>query len=165
MKKKIVHQASTLALRAAICVIGGIVLLLCIFALPAMWAGVAAEFPTITYVFYGILSALYIAAIPFFYALYQALKLLSYIDKNKAFSKRSVQALRIISYCGVFISIVFIAILPLLFEWAQYEDAPGLIVIGMLMAGASLTVAIFAGLVQRLLHQVISIKSENDLTV
>ena len=41
---------------------------------------------------------MYVAAIPFFVALYQAFKLLSYIDKNQAFSELSVKALKKIKY-------------------------------------------------------------------
>jgi len=159
------NTLSTLTLRLAIFAMGAIVLALCLFALPPTWRAVPGEYPDITYVFYGILSALYLAAIPFFYALHQALKLLNRIDKNKAFSKQSVLALRKISYSGLVISMIFTLILPLLYVWAQADDAPGLILMGMLLVGASLTVAVFAGLIERLLKQVIQIKSENDLTV
>lgn len=95
----------------------------------------------------------------------QAIKLLGYVDKNKAFSKLSVIALRKIAYCGVAISITFAASLPFLYIWAEYEDAPGLIVIGMIMTLAPLAVTVFAAVVQRLLNEAIRIKSENDLTV
>jgi hypothetical protein len=161
----ILKRGSTIFLRAAVFAIGAAVLAICIFALPATWRAVADEYPDITYVFYSILSALYIAAVPFFIALHQALRLLGYIDKNKAFSELSVRALRRIAYCGVSIGAIFTAILPLLYVWAQNDDAPGLILIGMILVGASLTVAVFAAVMQRLLREAIYIKSENDLTV
>lgn len=166
MKKNTwINRGLTLLLRTALLAMGTIVLLLCIFALPAMWRGVEEEYPTITYVFYSILLALYVAAIPFFITLFQSLKLLHYIDKGKAFSNLSVQVLKYIAYCGVVICFIFTAILPLLYVWAEYEDAPGLIVIGMMFVGASLTVSVFAAVMQRLLHEAITYKSENDLTV
>src|ERR1043165_5458577 len=46
----------------------------------------------------------YIGSIPFFVALYQALKLLGYIDGNKVFSQSSVNAVRNIKYCAIIIS-------------------------------------------------------------
>lgn len=161
------QKGSTFFLRAAVTVIGAIVLSLCIFALPAMWIGVGTdeEYSDIAYAFYGILVALYVAAIPFFYALYQTLLLLRYIDKNKAFSLLSVRALKHITYCGLAICVAFITSLPFFYTWAQHDDAPGLIVIGMVFAGASLTVSVFAAVLQRLLKEAIAIKSEHDLTV
>ncbi len=41
-----------------------------------------------------ILIGMFVPAIPFFIALYQALKLLNYIDKNEAFSGLSIRALK-----------------------------------------------------------------------
>lgn len=47
------------------------------------------------------LAYMYMASIPFFVALYQAFKLLGYIDKNKIFSQVSVKAVRNIKYCAI----------------------------------------------------------------
>lgn len=158
-------RGSTFFLRLAIIAIATIVLAICIFALPAIWKAVAVEYPSITYVFYYILSALYIAAIPFYVALYQAMKLLNYIDRNKAFSKLSVRALRNISYCAVVISFIFATVMPFFYVWAQNDDAPGLVVISMFLVVAPFTIAVFAAVLQRLFSDAIAIKSENDLTV
>lgn len=167
MKDTLQKKGSTFFLRAAVLAIGTIVLALCIFALPVMWREVGndAEYKDISYAFRFILAALYLAAIPFFYAVYQALNLLKYIDKNKAFSKLSVGALKRIAWCGVAIAVVFAASEPFLFVWAQHDDAPGIILFGMIVAGASLTISVFAAVLQRLLQNAIAIKKENDLTV
>src|SRR5436305_3962626 len=47
------------------------------------------------------LAYVYIASIPFFVALYQAIKLLGYVGKNKVFSQEAVKALRAIKYCAL----------------------------------------------------------------
>lgn len=158
-------RVSTLFLRATVMGIGAIVLALCIFALPAMWAAVPEEYPEITYVFYCILFGMYTAAVPFFVALQQTLKLLSYIDKDKAFSKLSVKALKRITYCAAIIFGLFVSMLPFFYIWAQKDDAPGLIIIGMVLATASLAVGVFAAVLKQLLGRAIAIKSEHDLTV
>lgn len=160
-------RGSTIFLRLAVLAIGAVVLALCVFALPAIWIAVGGdeEYGDIAYAFYGILTALYVAAVPFFYALYQALKLLRYIDKNEAFSRLSVEALERIAWCGVVIAVVFVAMEPFLFTWAEHDDAPGIILFGAIIAGASLTISVFAAVLQRLLHDAIAIKKENDLTV
>jgi hypothetical protein len=108
---------------------------------------------------------LYAAAIPFYFALYQAFKLLSYIDHNKAFSKLSVRALKNIKYCAITISILLAAGMPLFYLIAEMDDAPGIILIGLVLIFASMVIAVFAAVLQRLLQEAIDIKSENDLTV
>lgn len=152
-------------MRIALCTLAGVVIALCVFALPSMWIHIPDEYPDITYVFYCIVSALYIVSIPFFIAVYKALQLLKYIDKKRAFSLLSVKALKHIAYCGTFISVIFAALLPFFYIWAQYEDAPGLIIINMALSGAALTVSVFAAVVGQLLREAIAIKAENDLTV
>jgi len=107
----------------------------------------------------------YIAAITYFFALYQALKLLSYIDKNKAFSELSVKALKNIKYCANTISIMFAALTPFLYPIAEADDAPGLVGFPIIIIFASVVIAVFAAVLQRLLKEAIDIKSENDLTV
>lgn len=159
------NRGSTFFLRGAVIAIGLVVLALCVFALPAIWRAVPGEYPNHAYVFYCVLIAFYAAAVPFFAALFQAMRLLSYIDANKAFSKLSVKALKRIAYCALAISAVFVANLPFMYIWAENDDAPGLVIVGMFMVLAPFTVAVFAALLQRLFQQAIAIKSENDLTV
>lgn len=108
---------------------------------------------------------LYASAIPFYVALYQAFKLLGYIDKNKAFSEISVQVLKNIKTCAFTISGLFALGMPLFYLIAEKDDAPGIILIGMILIFASMVIAVFAAVLQRLLKQAIDIKSENDLTV
>jgi hypothetical protein len=103
--------------------------------------------------------------IPFFFALYQALKLLSYIDKNKAFSQISVKALVNIKYCAITIGIIYAVLIPLVFPIADADDAPGLMGFPVIFIFASSVVGVFAAVLQRLLQDAIDIKSENDLTV
>jgi hypothetical protein len=108
---------------------------------------------------------MYISAVPFYFALYQAFKLLCYIDKNKAFSQISVKALKNIKYCAITISALYLVIMPFVYLVAEKDDAPGLIIIGMVPIFASMVIAVFAAVLQKLLKEAIDIKSENDLTV
>lgn len=157
-------RGSTLFLRLVIFILGLAALALCIFGLPSMGRGLANEFPSVAYLQYSILIA-YAAALPFFLALYQALKLLSYIDKNKAFSDLSVKALGIIKYSAIAISVLFAGAMPFWFGIADSDDAPGVVIVGAFFASAPLVIAVFAALLQKLLNNAIAIKSENDLTV
>ncbi|TCN20456.1 DUF2975 domain-containing protein [Mesobacillus foraminis] len=161
-------RSSTLFLRVAVIFIGIPVLALCLFLLPqiANEANEAAQRGSdVAYVVYGILMVMYVSAVPFYFALYQSFNLLSYIDKNLAFSVLSVRALKKIKNCALIISGLYLAALPMVFVLAQVDDAPGLALIGMVMIFAPLVIAVFAAVLQRLLQEAIEIKSENDLIV
>jgi hypothetical protein len=114
---------------------------------------------------YIIYTILYGAAIPFYFALYQAFKLLGYIDRNIAFSELSVIALMKIKYCAISICSLHVLGLPLFYLVANKVDPPGLVFVGMVIPFASLVIAVFATVLERLLQEAINIKSENDLTV
>ena len=161
-------RGSTLFLKLAVFLIGIPVLVLCVIFLPQL-ANVAFQEAQsgakLGYIVLGILAIMYVSAIPFYVALYQAFKLLSYIDKNEAFSELSVNALKKIKHCAISISGLYVVALPFVFMIGQWDDASGLALIGMVVIGASLVIAVFAAVLQRLLQEAIDIKTENDLTV
>ncbi|MFE4238249.1 DUF2975 domain-containing protein [Peribacillus butanolivorans] len=158
-------RGTTLFLKIAVILIGIPVLALCIFLVPVIAKFAAELYPDMTYIKYLVLIDLYASAIPFYFALYQAFKLLSYIDKNKAFSELSVRALTKIKYCANTISILYVVGMPLFYLIAELDDAPGIILIGLVIIFASMVIAVFAAVLQRLLQEAIDIKSENDLIV
>lgn len=139
------------------------VLALCLVGLPQIANEAIAYFPD--YWLYPVFIGLYLSAIPFLFALYQALRLLSYIDKNKAFSALSVTALKKIKSCAIVISILYAACAPFLYFLAQFDDAPGILAIGLIIVFGSLVIAVFAAVLQKLLQNAIDIKSEHDLTI
>lgn len=153
------ERGSTIILRGVVIVIGLLVLGICVFALPA---GITSDN---TGYYWPILAGLYIPAIPFFIALHQALKLLDYIDKNKAFSELSVAAVKKIKFCALAISTFFVVGMPYIFYAANRDDAPGVVLIGIVIIFASAVIATAAAVLQKLLQNAVDIKSENDLTV
>ncbi|MWC29812.1 DUF2975 domain-containing protein [Paenibacillus sp. MMS18-CY102] len=157
------ERGSTFILKATLFLIGLAVLALSIFGVPAIGKDAMEAFPD-NWV-YPILIVIYTAGIPFYTALYQAFKLLSYIDRNEAFSELSVSALKKIKYCAIAVSLLYAACLPFLYFIADEDDAPGLILFGMVIPVASMVIAVFAAVLQKLLKNAIDIKSENDLTV
>ena len=155
---------STTFLKLAVILLGIPVLALCIFWLfPLLMktGELQPAYASFRYVLIGV----FMSAIPFLAALYQTLKLLSYIDKNKAFSEISVKALKNIKYCANTISIIYLVLMPLVFPLADADDAPGLVGIPLIIIFASMVVAVFAAVLQRLLQDAIDIKSDNDLTI
>ncbi|MBP1916265.1 biotin transporter BioY [Lederbergia galactosidilyticus] len=158
-------RGSTLFLKITVFLIGTPILALCIFGLPMIAIEATESQSEFAYILYGILIVMYASAIPFFFALYQAFKLLTYIDKNKAFADISVKALKKIKYCAIAISLFYLMGMPLLYLMAEIDDAPGIILIGLVIVFASMVIAVFSAVLQRLLKEAIDIKSENDLTV
>ncbi|MBV7504494.1 DUF2975 domain-containing protein [Bacillus sp. sid0103] len=158
-------KGTTLFLKLAVILMGIPVLALCIFLVPEI-ANFAAElYPEHAYIKYFVFIDLYAAAIPFYFALYQAFKLLGYIDNHKAFSELSVKALMNIKKCAITISSLFVLGMPLFYLVAEADDAPGIIILGMVMIFASMVITVFAAVLQMLLKEAIDIKSENDLIV
>jgi hypothetical protein len=157
-------RGSTIFLKIAVFLIGIIGVAFCIFWLPSLASRTAEREIEFAYLQYPVLIGIYVTAIPFFFALYQALKLLSYIDKNKAFSQISVNALKYIKYCAFTISIWYAVGIPSLFLIMQ-QIQPPMVTMGFLIVFTSAVIAVFAAVLQKLLKEAIDIKSENDLTV
>lgn len=150
-------------LRGVIYLLGIAVLAVCVLVLPP---AILAELREGADFDYGpILLGMYLPAVPFFIALFQGLKLLSYIDKNTAFSHRSVTALKNIKYCGIAISALYAVGMPYILYVAEQDDAPGAVAIALVIIFASIVIATFAALLQTLVKSALEIKSENDLTV
>jgi hypothetical protein len=150
--------SSTLFLRIAVYAMGLIVLALSIFILPI---GIREDSGGLGLVFW----VMYATVVPFFVALYQTLRLLNYIDTNTAFSNASVSALKIIKFCAFTISVLYAISLPNIYDAVQDMDAPGVMVVGLILTCTPLVIGIFAAVLQRVLQSAITIKSENDLTV
>ncbi|CCO09324.1 DUF2975 domain-containing protein [Desulforamulus hydrothermalis] len=156
-------KQETLFLKIAVIVIAIPVLALGIFGLP--WLADNPANPAYAHLLYPIVAGMYVSSIPFFAALYQAFKLLSYIDRNEAFSELSVKALKNIKYCAMIICSLYVVIMPFVFLLADLDDAPGLVIVGIVPIFASMVIAVFAAVLQKLLKNAIDIKSENDLTI
>lgn len=153
---------STLILRLAIFIAGAIVLAICSGAL---WTVIKMDSSSEYYVLsYVLLIGTCSAAAPFFIALYQSFKLLRLIDTHRAFTELSAKALKVITRTA-FIEFLMCTIvgLPFLYIVAEKDDAPGLIILGMVISGAAFTLYMLASVLHRLLLDAVHLKSENDL--
>lgn len=107
----------------------------------------------------------FIASIPFFFGLYQAFKLLSLIDANKAFSQGAVNTLRNMKFASLsLIGFIVLAVFYIRF-FARGDDPAGPTMLGISAVLAFSVIATAAAVFQRLLQNAVDIKSENDLTV
>lgn len=140
-------KGSTLLLKLALVIVGAPVLVLCIIGL--FWLVNNTVNPDYAPILYPILIGVYLSAIPFYIAFYKAYRLLTYIDGNDAFSQISVKALRDIKGCAITFSSLYVVILPFVYLVAEKDDAPGLLLIGILPIFASLVITVFAAVLQK----------------
>ena len=158
----IMNRGLTIFLRAVIALIAIAALAVCVFPLPRGVAYEAAKGPDTAWQIYVFLVGAYIQAALFFFALYQAFKLLSYIDRNKAFSELSVKALRHVKHSALTIGLVMVAGLVWLrvLSAGTGEDPAGPTMLGLIGTLASSVVAAVAGVLQTQVQKVIDTKKE-----
>ena len=157
------NRGTITLLKSGIYLIGIVLLVLCIFWLPWLAGEASIMNPEYAYLRYPVLIGLYVTAIPFFLALYQALKLLDYIKTKNAFSDLAVGKLNHIKHYAIIITLFYISGGFGLF--LQSALHPGIAIIGIVIIFASLTISLFAALLQELLRNALEIKSENDLMI
>ena len=151
-------QGSTLFLKSVIYLLGLAVLGLCVILGGVSISGNAG-------MFLPVILLMLIAAIPFFFGLYQGLLLLGYIEKGTAFSFLSVKAIRNIKNSAFTISVLYAVGMPYIIYVADKDDAPGAVAMGLVFIFAPLVVGVFAAVLEKLLQNAIDLKKENDLTV
>ena len=140
-----VNRGSTMFLRVVISLIAIAALSVCIFPLPRMVAQEAAKTPDTAYLVYLFLMGAYVTAVLFFVAVYQAFKLLTYVDGNKAFSEISVKALRHIKHSAITISLLTVAGIAavMVLSVGKGEDIAGIVAAGLMMTFVSSVFAAF----------------------
>jgi len=159
----LMKKGSTLFLKFVICLIA-IAVLIWLIWFPQL-EGRAANLDLISVYMDPLIIYTYIGSIPFFIALYQAFKLLGYVDGNKIFSQASVNAVRNIKYCAItFTGFIVLGILYIKL-FVINDDPEGGNALGIFITFASIVIATAAAVFQRLLQNAVDMKSENDLTV
>ena len=156
-------RSSTTFLKMALFIMGAPILALAVYGIFYLVGNPAnSEYASILY---PPVVIMYLSVIPYCITLYQAFRILVLIDNNEGFSTISVEALNKIKYCALTISGLYAVILPFVFLVAQKDDAPGLVIIGMIPVFAPLVISVFAAVLKRLLEEALDIKSENEYTV
>jgi hypothetical protein len=159
----LMKKGSTLFLKFVICLIS-IGALIWLIWFPQL-EGRAANLDLISIYRDPLIIYAYIGSIPFFVALYQAFKLLGYIDGNKVFSQSSVNAVRNIKYCAITFSGFIVLGILYIRLFVKGDDPAGVTALGIFTTFASIVIATAAAVFQRLLQNAVDLKSENDLTV
>ena len=156
---KVLERSSTLFLKLILLVLSLAVLTLCGFLLyQIIQSDSLGDYQPI-------LMGLVISAIPLIYIFYQAYNLLNNIDNNLSLTDSSVNSLRIIKACSFLISLMYLMGSPFIFYVAQQDDAPGVVLINIILIMGPFSVGVFTYILQKLLINAIGYKSENELTI
>jgi len=153
----------TTFLKIVLCLVGIIVLALCVFWLPIVAEYFANYAPEFAHLQYPLLIGIYVTILPFYFALYQTFRLLRYINQNKPFSNLTVKSLKYIKISAVIIGILYI--FGVFFLDYQGAGQPGVSLLGLMISLASAVIAVFAAVLQELVSKAIAIKEENKLTI
>lgn len=110
------------------------------------------------------LAFAYVASIPFFVGLYQAIKVLGYAGRNQEFSPPAVRSVRTIKYCALAL-VGFVIVGELIIFAGDSDDRAGGVMMGVVILFASIVVAAATAVLERALQNAVDLKSESDLTV
>lgn len=156
-------KGSTLFLRFVLCLIA--ISVLCGMIWFPQTEGRAANLDLISIYTDPFIIYIYIASTPFFVGLYQAFKLLNFIDARNAFSQGAVNTLKNMKFASLsLIGFIALALFYIRF-FAHGDDPAGPTALGIFAAFAVAVIATAAAVFQKLLQNAVNIKSENDLTV
>lgn len=156
---KVLERSSTLFLKLILLVLSSAVLTFCGFLLYQITQSDSLGD------YQPILIGVLISTIPFLYVFYQAYNLLNNIDANLSLTDSSVNSLRIIKVCSFLISLMYLMGSPFIFNVAQQDDAPGVVLINIILIMGPFSVGVFTYILQKLLINAIGYKSENELTI
>ena len=156
---KVLERSSTLFLKLILLVLSLAVLTFCGFLLYQITQSDSLGD------YQPILMGLVISTIPLLYIFYQAYNLLNNIDNNLSLTDSSVNSFRIIKICSFIISLMYLMGSPFIFNVAQQDDAPGVVLINIILIMGPFSVGVFTYILQKLLINAIGYKSENELTI
>ena len=105
-----VKRASTTFLKVIIFLVGIAVLTLCIYWIPVLTIRDVKAHPGGDYSLYPLLVCVYGICITFSFGLFHVYKLLTFIERNNAFSESSLTSLKMIKKCA-YIAIIFIVLM------------------------------------------------------
>jgi hypothetical protein len=112
------------------------------------------------------LAYIYLAFVPFFIGLYQAVRMLGYARRNEVFSEPAVRAMRTIKYCASVTALFIVGAEAYIFIFVRgTDDVAGGVAMGVFIIFVSAVIATAAAVFERVLQNAVDIKSENDLTV
>lgn len=160
------HNHISLIAKIFVYLMGLAVVSVLVILLPELAREEAVENPAATNSALPYLIFAWLLAVPIFVALFQALKLISYVADDGSVSAKAVSALKIIKICaaifGIAITLGVIVVIILAKGSNPAEDITFVIALGFVFTFTASIVATSAAVLQRLVQNAIDIKAENE---
>ena len=159
-----VKLGSTAFLKVIICLAGIAVLTLCIYWMPVLTIRDVKAHPGGDYSLYPLLVCAYGICITFSFTLYHVYKLLTFIERNNAFSESSLKSLKVIKKCA-FTAIFFIVLMIISLKVISKitgDDSAGPISLSLMAILVTSIIAANVDVLQKLLKNVLELKPKND---
>jgi hypothetical protein len=156
-------RVPTVLLKSTIIMMGLVVLCISLFGLPKLAAYSEEAYSEFAHLRWPVLFGLYMTEIPFYLALFQSFQLVGLIKQNNAFSEGAVKKLRLIKLYAWSITLLYLAGALLLLTQSALH--PGIAITGIVIIFSSVTISVFASVLQELLIHALELDSENALTV
>ena len=155
-----VKRGSTIFLKVIILWAGIAVLALCIYWLPEATRRDATANPYYHYQVYPLLVCAYGICVTFSVALYHVFKLLTYIEKNNAFSELSLKSLKVIRRCAFTVIFFILLVIVNLMVLAKTtgDDAAGPISLSLMGIFATSIVAVILEVLQKPINNLLDKK-------
>lgn len=117
------------------------------------------------WILYTIVGIMFISLVPFLLALKQAYQLLNLYAKQQAFTTHTVKLLHRIQQAAFTITVLYSISMPFFFALGDKDDAPGIVLVGLLLVSGAFIIAIFARILEKIFAEAVALKLENELTV
>ncbi len=110
------------------------------------------------------LAFVYVGSLPFFWALFHAIKLLGAAGGSTEFSAAGVHSVRTIKRCAIAL-VAFVVVGIVILVTGPEDDHAGPVMLGLILSLGSIVVATAMALLERAMQKAVDMKSEHDLTV
>lgn len=158
-------KLKTFWLQGALVLVDLGVFVLGVFVFPHLPASLQGEFslsPLLSLIFTG---GIYLSAIAFYFASYEAWKILKNVASFSKFSKQTAIALRKMKWEIFAMSLSYCLLLPTFYIIGDIEDAPGIILFSGAIVVFPLLMSLFLGVLQELFERATLLQEENDATI
>lgn len=100
-----------------------------------------------------------------FSALFYLYQMVSLIGNEQAFSNQILPLAKKLNQRMVGMAVTFCGILPFVYRVAELDDAPGLIIVGLMIVSIPFSLVVFGKIVEELFKQAVYLKRDQDLTI
>lgn len=92
-------------------------------------------------------------------------KMVTLIGHEQAFSNQILPLVTKLNRQILLVAVSFCGILPFVYQMTQNEDAPGIMILGLMLVSIPFSLVVFGKIVEELFKQAVNLKKEQDLTI